>query len=402
MGVRVTGMLGPPETMRGSRAGQHLFVNRRYVRDRAIGRALEEGYRAVQTIHGQHFPIAAILVALDPAAVDVNVSPTKTEVRFLREREVFSAVYRAVQQTLMQKGGLAPSVAIHAAAPDESPAIPPRQTDFDTTWRDPFERKESPLGRLANESAAEPMPPATGYDPFDDAPPPRYQATEQGALSLPQAQPAAFDASDDLPASQHAPHRDSLVGMRVLAQTRNMYILAQTAQSLLLIDQHIAHERILYERLLKGQAERSLAIQHLVIPISLELGRREALVVEQRLGDLARAGFILEPFGSGTYLVRSAPAQVAQKQSVETVMRAIIDELVEKTVSRRLLVPAEEVLITASCKMAVKAGDPLNHEEMRALMDDLLRCENPYTCPHGRPIIIEIANSDLDRKFGRI
>jgi DNA mismatch repair protein MutL len=394
MGVQVRGMLGPPETMRGSRAGQHLFVNRRFVRDRAIGRALEDGYRAVQTIHGQHYPVGAILVAIDPGSVDVNVSPTKTEVRFLREREVFSAVYRAVQQTLIQKGGLAPSIATHAVQPDIPSPAPIRQTDFDVGWRDPFERKDAPLawGRPSDDAAAPAVTPSPTYDPFDDVPPPAGRAPSHADSPVPREEPAP----------QSAQHRDSLKGMRVLAQTRNMYILAQTDQALLLIDQHIAHERILYERLLNGQAERSLAVQHLVIPVTLELGRREALVVEQRLGDLSSAGFVLEPFGQGTYLVRSAPAQVAQKQSVELVMRAIIDELVEKTVSRRLMVPAEEVLITASCKMAVKAGDPLTHPEMHALIDDLLRCENPYTCPHGRPIIIELANSDLDRKFGRI
>jgi DNA mismatch repair protein MutL len=394
MSVQVRGMLGPPETLRGSRGGQHLFVNKRFVRDRAIARALEDGYRAVQTIHGMQFPIGVILVEVDPAVVDVNVSPTKTEVRFQREREVFSAVYRAVQQCLIQKGGLvAASVAAHAMQPESATAMPPREPSFDSVWRDPFERK----GEMRPWSAPQqPRPeadaePNAAFDPFDDVPGPSIH----GSAPLSPASPPAESRI-------HAEHREGLRGMRIVGQTRNMYIVAQTDRSLLVIDQHIAHERVLYERLLSGQAERALALQHLVIPVPLDLGRREALVVGERLGDLARAGFVLEPFGADGYLVRAVPAQVAQKQSVVAVMHAIIDELVEKTVSRRLTVPAEEVLITASCKMAVKAGDPLTHEEMQALMDDLLHCDNPYTCPHGRPIIIEFANTDLDRKFGRI
>lgn len=419
MGVRVTGMLGPPETMRGTRAGQHFFVNRRHVRDRAIARALDEGYRAVQTIHGQRYPIGAIFVEVDPSAVDVNVSPTKTEVRFLREREVFSAVYRAVQRTLVEQGGLTASINPQPVAPPAA-EVPDQQTSFgESAWQSPFERKGDTFSENYRPlTVAEAIPPT--FDPFDDAPePPSFgampdsirvysaEAPSESAWPSPQDErgvPGAPDSGEYVPPSTNAPnqHRDTLRGMRVLAQTRNMYILAQTEKSLLLIDQHIAHERILYERLLKGQAAKALAVQHLVIPIPLELGRREALLVEQRLPELARAGFVLETFGEGAFLIRAAPAQVAQRQSVERVMRAIVDELVEKSVSRRLTVPAEEVLITASCKMAVKAGDPLNGAEMQALMDDLLLCDNPYTCPHGRPIIIEMANHDLDRKFGRI
>lgn len=400
MGVRVRGMLGTPETLRGSRAGQHTFVNNRFVRDRAISRALEEGYRAVQTIHGQQYPVAVILVEIDPASVDVNVSPTKTEVRFLREREVFSAVYRAVQQTLIDKGGLAPSVAAHPVQSSEIPPAPNPQTQFSPIWRDPFERKAAPdrFEYAPNQAEAHRGGPVA--DPFEDqvSEPAAYTTQEEYA-----AEKASYEQYGTCsPHGDGAEHRKTLTDLHVLAQTRNMYILAQTGQSLVLIDQHIAHERILYERLLKGQADSALAVQHLVIPLTLDLGRREALVVGERLEQLPRAGFVLEPFGAGTFIVRAAPAAVCQKQSVERVVRAIIDELVEKTVSRRLVVPAEEVLITASCKMAVKAGDPLTDSEMRALIADLLKCDNPYTCPHGRPIMIEIANRDLDRKFGRI
>ena len=127
---------------------------------------------------------------------------------------------------------------------------------------------------------------------------------------------------------------------------------------------------------------------------------------EKRLPELARAGCEREPFGGDSYMVRSVPAAVAQKRlkaqgTAEEVLREIVEEMVEKSVSRRLLLPAEEVLITASCKMAVKAGDPLSFDEMQALVDDLFRCENPYTCPHGRPILLEMGNGEIDRKFGR-
>lgn len=250
-----------------------------------------------------------------------------------------------------------------------------------TAFREEFQSRARPAG-----------------NPFSDADDDPF---EGGSVSAPAPpQPAATVGAD------YRGH--NLDSLRVLAQTRNMYILAQTDNALVLIDQHIAHERVLYEQLLAGAegAGAGVPTQRLMLPFTLELSRREALVIEKRLEDLRRAGFDLEPFGGDSYVVRSVPASVAQKHikaqgGPEEVLREIVDELVEKTVSRRLLLPAEEVLITASCKMAVKAGDPLTFDEMNALVSDLMKSDNPYTCPHGRPIIVELPNGDLDRKFGR-
>ncbi|HEX5323747.1 MAG TPA: hypothetical protein VFW40_08170, partial [Capsulimonadaceae bacterium] len=352
------------------------------------------------------YPMAVLMLEVDPSQVDVNVSPTKTEVRFTVEREVFSAVYHAVQNALIQQGGLVANVTQKLASRADEPAFAPAQAEL-------LSVSAVPTGRSFPSQPVE-------FDPFGD--PPRPSPPAPWAPASPETGSERTDLPVEpglapVPTVVSPPlqggvarsagvglseHRDTLAGLRVLAQTRNMYIVAQTGGALLLIDQHIAHERVLYERLLAGHGAAQLAVQRLVIPITLELGRREALVVEARLDELAKAGFELEPFGGDSFLVRAVPARVAQKQSPEKVVRAIIDELVEKTVSRKLMVPAEEVLITASCKMAVKAGDPLSLPEMEALVADLLACENPYTCPHGRPIIVELSNSDLDRRFGRI
>jgi DNA mismatch repair protein MutL len=417
--VRITGFLGTPQALRPTRAGQHTFVNRRFVRDRAVTRAIDEGYSSVQTIHGPKHPLIALMIDIDPGLIDVNVSPTKTEVRFTRDREIFSAVYHAVADALVEQGGLVPNImgkltSAPLAEPPSSqqeflrvPSLPPATVNY---------RPSSP-------ASLPPQPSRPwGYVPADrpvyhepaDAGAFREAVMERAGFGDATVAPAVDDPfADETPIAPatpsteparepSAPHRTQLTSLRVLAQTRNMYILAQSEKALCLIDQHIAHERVLYERLLNGHAAQALTIQHLMIPITLELGKREALVVEARLEELKRAGFEFEPFGGETFLVRALPAAVAQRQRPETVVRAIIDELVEKTASRKLMVPAEEVLITASCKMAVKAGDPMKFEEMEALLADLLACENPYTCPHGRPIIIELPNDDLDRKFGRM
>jgi len=416
-GLRVTGFIGTPAALKSSRSAQHTFVNTRFVRNKAVTRALDEAYKSVQTLHGTRYPAAVVMIDVDPSQVDVNVSPTKTEVRFTREGDIYAAVYKAVGDALMA-GGLVPTITQktnprEASAPNNGGAgressrgriEREHPTLLSVAPRPAGNTRQEPRDMTAfHEAYQERTRQAMDEDPFEGgfSPPsfPEGEATQRGVMS-------------------HAPTEDAATGadyrvhnldtLRVLAQTRNMYILAQTDDALVLIDQHIAHERVLYEKLLAGAegAGGGVPTQRLMMPFTLELSRREALVVEKRLEDLRRAGFDLEPFGGDSFVVRSVPASVAQKHlkaqgGPEEVLREIVDELVEKTVSRRLLLPAEEVLITASCKMAVKAGDPLSFDEMNALVADLLRSENPYTCPHGRPIIVELPNGDLDRKFGR-
>lgn len=419
--LAVTGYIGTPPTLRTTRSGQHTFVNRRFVRSRSVTRALDEAYKSVQTIHGTKFPPAVILIAVDPALVDVNVSPTKTEVRFTRDGEVYSAVYHGVREALLA-GGLVATMGdkrVNASSHGMSvaatllsvPASPPVRTRTDR------------LGRWSSPATTYllPGPYEDGTNPPEHGAPDRTNPVEvaasawagAGKIAEPPAVAYAAAPGAGEPLGSCRPQRvgDDYRGRigkstRVLGQTRNTYILAQTDAALLVIDQHIAHERILYEKLTTAARTGSILAQRLILPLTIELGRREAMVVEKRLAELAQAGFELEPFGGEAFVVRSVPATVAQKRlkaqnGPEAVLREIIDEMVEKSASRRLLLPAEEVLITASCKMAVKAGDPLSIDEMQALVDDLFHCENPYTCPHGRPILLELPNGELDRKFGR-
>jgi len=417
--VQIAGFIGMPPTLRNTRAGQHTFVNRRFIRNKAVTRALDEAYKSVQTLHGSRlYPPAVIQIAIDPSLVDVNVSPTKTEVRFTREGEVYSSVHHAVREALLSGGLVAtlgdkPSRAAvnedhsFAAALLSVPSRFPvhtRANEFATPFRpaesdsgqcpdlsDPFEDKDGGV-TLAPEYLPHPNP-LLGKEREPD------EATVETSSTF-NSQLSTFN-------SQGADYRGRTASsVRILGQTRNTYILAQTDTALLVIDQHIAHERVLYERLVMATQGGGVAVQPLLLPFTLELNRREAMVVEKRLDELRLAGFELEPFGGDAFMVRSVPASVARKSlkaqgTAEAVLREIIEEMVEKTVSRKLLLPTEEVLITASCKMAVKAGDPLTFEEMEVLIADLFASENPYTCPHGRPIILEMSNGELDRKFGR-
>jgi DNA mismatch repair protein MutL len=413
-GLHVTGYIGTPAALKTSRSAQHTFVNKRFVRNKAVTRALDEAYKSVQTLHGTRYPAAVVMIDVDPSQVDINVSPTKTEVRFTREGDIYAAVYKAVQEALMA-GGLVPTI-VQKLNTREAPPTPTtvdrggaradqeHPSLMSVPSRPPANTRQEPRDMTAfREAYQERARQSSDDDPFEGGFIPAPSSFAAPSFVSP------TDTEDVQEAATGADYRGhDLSSLRVLAQTRNMYILAQTDKALVLIDQHIAHERVLYEQLLAGAegAGGGVPTQRLMMPFTLELSKREALVVEARLEDLRRSGFDLEPFGGDSFVVRSVPASVAQKHlkaqgGPEEVLREIVEELVEKTVSRRLLLPAEEVLITASCKMAVKAGDPLSFDEMNALVADLLKSENPYTCPHGRPIIVELPNGDLDRKFGR-
>jgi DNA mismatch repair protein MutL len=199
---------------------------------------------------------------------------------------------------------------------------------------------------------------------------------------------------------QEAPEdpTDLLHDVTVIAQARNLYIVAHNAHGILLIDQHVAHERILYDHLSNRKGE--LQVQRLMMPFTLNLGRREAMVLANKLDDIRSLGFDIEPFGKDSFVVRGIPALIAEK-NYEEILRDTIEELTELTLAKRLVVQREAVLTTSACKMAIKAGDRLSPDEMVRLIADLRKTSNPYLCPHGRPIVVCISNRELDKMFGR-
>jgi DNA mismatch repair protein MutL len=196
------------------------------------------------------------------------------------------------------------------------------------------------------------------------------------------------------------PFAEQLRGFKVLGQAQNTYIIALTDDGIAIIDQHVAHERVLYERLTVKRAEQGIPIQHLAVPITLALSTAEATLLSQRLQDFANAGWEIEAFGRDSFLLRAVPAYIRTRHH-ESVLRDMIDELVNQSVSRRLVVQREHITITNACKMAVKAGDPLTIEEMTGLLAQLADTENPYVCPHGRPIVVTVPFNEIDRKFKR-
>ncbi|MHB1000197.1 MAG: DNA mismatch repair endonuclease MutL [Armatimonadota bacterium] len=372
---KIHGYVSRPSYSKTSRSGQMFFVNRRFVRNRNLIHALDDSYRGI--LNQGRYPLFVGFIEVDPELVDVNVHPTKIEVKFVKEWEVHNLLSTSVKEAL----------ASSAVSPDGFDSFQPAAQQVQ---RPPFARPDYASDRAPASTPLE-------LDSFRQALSTRI---DQNTSVDPFADPIA-----NVPSTVHVhpepisgSGNDLLSGAVVLAQARNMYIVAQSPKGLILIDQHVAHERILFDQL--SSIGNGVSVQRLIMPLTLELSKREALVVENKLSDLRSLGFDLETFGKDAFVLRTVPALIAEK-NYEQILRDTIEELTELTVTRRLMVHKEAVITTTACKMAVKAGDRLSFEEMIRLVSELAHTSNPYLCPHGRPIVICISNRELDKMFGR-
>jgi DNA mismatch repair protein MutL len=397
--IRVWGLIAPPHQTRPTRQHQYFFVNLRPVRNKTLTAALDEAYKTLTP--EKRYPACILLVGIDPRQVDVNVHPAKIEVRFQREQAVFEAVVNAIRAALLQHG-MIPS----ALPPSESRGqaiTPARPPDAETIHQILMQR----AGLAPAEAVGTPARPETHAHAGETPAPPGMPAGADPFVSATRTLPSTPAPADETPLlleteplqTTHLPFAHLLDDLYILGQVSNTYIVASTRQGLVLIDQHVAHERVLYEQLCYKRGALPIPKQHLLTPETLQLSRRDALLLQEKLPELEAIGFELEPFGVDTYLIRAVPA--ALKGDPVQTLRDIVDELVELSVSKRLPVAREQIWITTACKLAVKAGDPLSMPEMRKLIEDLARTENPYLCPHGRPITIILTWQEIERKFKR-
>ncbi len=363
-GMTLTGYVSPPHITKPTRAYQYLFVNGRPVRTRTLTAAIDQAFRDLTP--EKRFPLLVLMIEIDPARVDVNVSPTKSEVKFQQEGQAFDAIRIALKSALMDHG-MMPNAAGVAAANEALAAIraATQETyDYRSFSSGPTQPYENPT-------------PAMFDSPNVEVPIPVFQKLDSAL-----------------------PFVTLLDGLRVIGQSMNTFIIAETKHGLVIIDQHVAHERILYEYLCGIKGTVAIEKQALLVPQTLHLDRRSALLLRERLQEVIDIGFELDPFGGESYVVRAVPAAIKNKDPLK-VLRDVVDELVEASVTRRLVPTREQIWITSSCKMAVKAGDPLSLAEMEKLIVDLATTENPYLCPHGRPITITLGRDALLRMFKR-
>jgi len=330
----VTGMVSSPSVSRSNRSHLSFFINRRWVSSRLLAWAVEEAYHGL-LMQGKH-PLAIINISILPVEVDVNVHPTKTEVKFRNEHLVFAAVQKAVRQALVE---LMPV---------------PKIGEVATAYMSPSEPGEAlPTS-------------ARSYRLIT----PTWEVSETPSVCLPV--------------------------LRVLGQLLASYIIAEGSDGLYLIDQHAAHERVLFEKIEAQRSRQEIQVQGLLEPATFEAEPKQKAVLDSCYEDLAQFGFSIEPFGDRTYLVRTVPV-LLHNQDWAGMLRELMDALSGGDKSNW----EESVVASMACHSAVRAGQALTVDEMRELVRQLEQTSLPHTCPHGRPTMIHLSSGQLEREFGR-
>ena len=396
---RVWGFIGAPGVARGTREEQHLFVNRRPVENRGLNFALLEGYHTA--LMKGRFPVCCLFLEIDPAAVDVNIHPAKREVKFHQEANVRRLVAQAVRETLLgfHGGGAAhppagPGGSDHAFPPPAPPPPPPAAPE-------PIP-ETAPLAGFApawpaRPPATPPPPPMLTALPGPVPPPEPPPTTPSAAASF---APAPF-APPAPPSPPVGPVPLLQVPLRLVGVVGRLYVVLESDRGLVLLDQHAAHERILFEQMLTrleqpGQA----ASQRLLLPETVELSVRDAHFLRGQIAGLTRLGVGLSEFGERTFLLDALPPFVKVTDARKFVLE-LVDELKAAGEAVNSLRLGEHTIAKTVCRHAVKANDPLAGPELENLVRDLRQCAMPYTCPHGRPTLIEMNFRELEKKFGR-
>ena len=384
--VRLWGLIGAPGVSRSTREEQHLFVNRRPVENRGINHALLEGYH--NALMKGRFPVCCLFLEIDPAAVDVNIHPAKREVKFRDERAVRGFVARAVRDGLL---------AFHSpVAPRPLPASAPLPSVEWLTANRPSlvvdEETAASAPSLPGFPASTVLPPVVPAAPLPLA----FQAKpiESPAIHTGTARPLPNSPSSISPTPLLA------VPLRVIGVIGRLYVVLESDRGLVLLDQHAAHERILFEQMLTRLERNEITSQRLLLPETIELTPRDATFVRAVLPTLTRLGVGLSEFGERTFLLDGLPPMVKAPDARHFVV-TLIDELKAAGEGVNALRLGEDVIVKTVCRHSVKANDLLAGPELENLVRDLRHCAMPYTCPHGRPTLIEMNFRELEKKFGR-
>lgn len=365
--IELSGFLGKPEYSKKGKTEQYLFLNKRYIVSRNLSYAVYQAYEHL--LEKGSFPLFVLFITLDPRKVDVNVHPSKMEVKFEDEASIYRAVLSTIRKAL-SSSDLMPTLKIgdddfsNARLQFQNRSIPSKPDARD--WSQLFRGEKPPIEVTPK------------LKPEDD-----------------------FSVDSTLKSGQESQLEVQLSAKRKAAlwQIHNKYIILPVDNDLLIIDQHAAHERILYERARIRFTQEGKKSQQLLFPQTIQMSSSDAAIVKQTLPDLEKLGFTIKIFGQSTIIVDGVPPEIKPGKE-GSIVQEIIDLFKEDEQQIRVE-PSERLAKSFSCKAAVKAGDPLTDAEMESLIDQLFKTEIPYVCPHGRPVSIKLSLSELDRRFGR-
>jgi DNA mismatch repair protein MutL len=403
--LKLHGFIGKPGVSRAARHEELFFINQRPVENRTLHFGLLEGYH--NSLMKGRYPVAILFLEMDPSGVDVNIHPAKREVRFHDDFTIRHFVVSAVQEALGsfvgtpaakftfdepssgRDGSPLPSVDATDANRLASLPVPPVAAVYDRR------REESKDSSHAGDGHRPPLQAASYLNP-------PLQLDREPELNA--LQPTLALPIDPLP-QKSIPRPEPLItnrlGLRIVGCVANLYIIAESPEGMVLIDQHAAHERVLFEQMLKRMALQDPASQQLLFPTTLEFLPREADFLLAQLEPLQQAGVGITRFGPSTFLVDALPAMVKPRDVAEFIRTVIVDLQQEGGETRKGRRLSEEVVAKTVCRHAVKANDALKPAEWDMLLHDLLACDLPYTCPHGRPTMIQLSLAELEKKFGR-
>ncbi len=361
--LRVWGFIGKPGVSRGTRENQYVFVNRRPIENRGLNYALLEGYHT--SLMKGRYPVCCLFLEIDPGEVDVNIHPAKREVKFHQEADIRRFVSEAVREALMAyhapvpQGILPAKIETIPEPPRELPTFTPLTGTPLTAWPKP-KPFEVPISRAPEPApVAHPVPESIGPSPL---------------LKVP---------------------------LRLVGVIGKLYVVFESDRGMVLLDQHAAHERILFEQMIKRMQRGNAASQRLLLPETIELPVRDAQFLRDLMPVLNRLGVGLSEFGERTFLLDGLPPFVKAREPRRFVLE-LIDQLRAAGQGVNSVRLGEDIITKTVCRHAVKANDALAGAELENLINDLRHCDMPYTCPHGRPTILEMSYRELEKKFGRM
>jgi DNA mismatch repair protein MutL len=400
--IRVHGFVSKPEVQKLNRNSIFIFVNNRLVRDRLIQHAITEAYRNI--LPPTVFPVVLLFIELPHQEVDVNVHPSKTEVRFRQQSVVHDFVRDSIRAALMKARPVPQFTREITAQPNASPGFSPRAPEEETAQQPGKPGKEDGFALVAP-----PQPAINERLQFSGAPIPiEANATVSGFGPVPapvMARKAVADGCGNVLADEQQEVADELVlaSLKPLGQVRDSFILAVNPDGLWIIDQHVAHERVLFEKILRERAPEHSAHegQRLLMPLIVELTPGQQAVFTEISNELRRNGFEVELFGAKTVAVKTAPAGVEPTQ-IERMLVELLDQFQQEEQALNLLKIRMQIAASVACHAAIKINTPLEQNKMEWLLKELAKTECPMSCPHGRPVVLRYSVKEIQRAFKRI
>ncbi len=382
--ISLQGYIGKPSLIKRARGEQYLFLNKRLIQSKQVNHAVFSAYENV--VEKGEYPFFILFLDVDPSKVDVNVHPSKYEVRFEDENDIYAFVVSVVRKSL----------ASHDLVPNLSFS---EKADGTKLQFDPFvfTEKKNFEDRPARPSSPKPIPYSSDDIELLFG---QISATVDRRSDVPLEEP--FDAAERIAAKSvltisSSPGRTEETGF--IIQLHQKYILSEIKSGLMIIDQHVAHERILYEKVLKLFEANFPFSQQLLFPKTIKLDPGSFLIVKELDSYLNRLGFAIKYFSDNTIILEGVPQDIKNGEE-EDVLTQMIDEYIENQKIKKLE-QRDNLAKSFACKASIKAGDKLNQQEMRVLIDQLFATSMPYVCPHGRPIVVKISLDEFDRRFGR-